>query len=234
MFLFWFGAVFSAPVLAIEHTARLALGVLAADAGFFTPVPAVPADQLLIPCEPRGSPFVPFKPGHLPFCSVHILPPLFLFRPLGNPSDPQHRSPAHSPPAPQSSPLKPPPSASFPTHGNLRPAHSIAALRKAHLFRKAHRSNRSPPPASPPTGISARLTAPQLFAKPTCSAQPTAQTAAQRQLPRTQKSPPSPQHHSPSQGHLFRTDRLFPHQTAAAVGNHTPVSSIQWMGWLSQ
>ena len=83
-------------------------------------MPAVPADQLLIPCEPRGSPFVPFKPGHLPFCFVHILPLLFLFRPLGNPSDPQRRSPSHSPPVPHSPPLKPLPDASTPTHGNLR------------------------------------------------------------------------------------------------------------------
>ena len=67
---------------------------------------------------------------------------------------PAHR-PLPGPPVPQSPPLKPPPSASFPTHGNLRPAHSIAALRKAHLFRTDHRSNHCPPPASPHTEISA-------------------------------------------------------------------------------
>ena len=56
--------------------------------------------------------------------------------------------------------------------GEPLPAHSTAVLRTARLFRKDHRSNRCPAPASPHTEISARPTASRLFAQPTCSAQP--------------------------------------------------------------
>ena len=64
------------------------------------------------------------------------------------------------------------PSISFPpvsvssAAGYPRPAHSTAVLRTARLFRKAHCSNRRPPPSLPHTGISARSAAPQLFAQP--------------------------------------------------------------------
>ncbi len=48
----------------------------------------------------------------------------------------------------------------------------LTGLYPVRLFRKAHRSNRRPAPASPHTGTSARPTASQLFARLTCSAQP--------------------------------------------------------------
>ena len=49
-------------------------------------------------------------------------------------ASPQRQSSSHSSPVPQSPLLKPLPNASTPTHGNLRPAHSTAALRTAQLF----------------------------------------------------------------------------------------------------
>ena len=112
---------------------------------------------------------------------------------------PAHR-PLPGPPVPQSPPLKPLPSTSFPAHRNLRPAH-----------RHRSSSQGSPVPQSP-------------LLKPL----PNASTPTHGNL--------RPAHSAAAlrSAHLFRTARLFPHQTAAAVENHTPVSSIQWMGWLSQ
>lgn len=196
MFLFWFGAVFSAPVLAAKYTARLALGYL----------PQMPDFSLR--CRQSRQISSSFRVSLGAVRSSHSnrdtsrFVPSISFPPVsvssaGEPL-PVHR-PLPGSPVPHRSPLKPLPDAIFPAHRNLR-----------------------------------QPTVPQLFAQPTCSAQPTAQTAAQRQLPRTQKSPLAHSTAALRSARLPRTARLFPHQTAAAVENHTPVSSIQWMGWLSQ
>lgn len=126
------------------------------------------------------------------------------------------------------------PPVSVSSAGEPPPAHSTAVLRTARLFRKARRSNHCPAPASPHTGISARLTGTaalrkaHLFRKAHCS------NHCPCQHSHTWESPPARSTAALCKAHLFRPDRLFPHQTAAAVENHTPVSSIQWIGWLSQ
>ena len=171
MFLFWFGAVFSAPALAAKYTARLALGVLAADAGFLTPVPAVPADQFLIPYEPRGSPFVPFKPGHLSFCFVHSLPPVSVSS-AGEPL------PVHSTTVLRTARL-------FRTAYRSNRCPTPAIPHTGISANPQHRSSSQGPPVpqSPPLKPLPdaifpahrnlrQPTAPQLFARPTCSAQP--------------------------------------------------------------